>query len=91
MTPPVKQAPLLVVGHYAHDTLVASDGSVARALGGSVAYVAAIWEALGAPYAVVGKAGRDFRYANALTRPPVLATEAKTTHCVDDYSSGARV
>ncbi len=80
--------PILVAGHYCHDTLIGND-SIHRTLGGSAAYVSAILEALGEPHAVVAKVGPDFLYAHEVTRQPIVAA-GRTTAFVDDYRGPKR-
>jgi 1D-myo-inositol 3-kinase len=74
---------ILVVGHYCHDTLIGNAGT-RRALGGSAAYASAILDALGEPHEVVAKVGRDFLYAQDVSRKP-LVVGGRTTTFVDDY------
>jgi 1D-myo-inositol 3-kinase len=81
---------IVVVGHYAHDSLVSSSGQLDE-LGGSAAYVSAVLDALGIDYAVVGAAGPDFRYAGRVRHPPRIAPSARTTAFIDDYRSGERI
>ena len=80
---------ILIAGHYCHDVLVSNAGEH-RALGGSAAYASAVFEALGEPYEVAAKVGADFRYLDAVAKPPRIAG-ARTTSFIDDYRSGERV
>jgi 1D-myo-inositol 3-kinase len=79
---------ILVVGHYCHDTLV-RNASVHHVLGGSSAYASAILDALGEAHEVVAKVGDDFRYAQEVSRKP-LVVPGRTTAFVDDYRGSVR-
>jgi 1D-myo-inositol 3-kinase len=80
--------PLLVVGHYCHDTILGNAGTH-RALGGSAAYVSAVLDALGDPHEVVAKVGADFLYGAEVSRKPRVVP-GRTTAFVDDYRAGER-
>ena len=80
--------PVLVVGHYCHDTLV-RNASVHQVLGGSSAYASAILDALGEPHEVIAKVGADFRYAHQVSRKPAVVP-GRTTAFVDDYRGAVR-
>jgi 1D-myo-inositol 3-kinase len=75
--------PILVAGHYCHDTLIGND-SMHRTLGGSAAYVSAILQSLGETHAVIAKVGPDFLYASQVVHPPIVVA-GRTTAFVDDY------
>ena len=80
--------PILVVGHYCHDTLV-RNASVHQVLGGSSAYASAILAALGEAHEVVAKVGDDFRYAHEVSRKPAVVP-GRTTAFVDAYRGAVR-
>ena len=80
--------PILVAGHYCHDTLI-GNASTHRTLGGSSAYVSAILDALGESHEVVAKVGADFLYSAEVRRAPIVAP-GRTTAFVDDYRGGQR-
>ncbi|KAI9144170.1 Ribokinase-like protein [Paraphysoderma sedebokerense] len=83
-----KDAPLLVVGHYSHDSLILQDGTTVSALGGSVGFISTILSALSIPCRVVSKVGKDFDYHDR-TKPkylqPLVVSDQHTTHFVSDF------
>jgi 1D-myo-inositol 3-kinase len=82
---------VLLVGHYCHDTIIGTDGSVRLLLGGATAHAAAVLAPLGADFRVVAKVGEDFRYHEAVARPPLVVKNAPTTAFVDDYRGVDRI
>ena len=81
----------LVVGHYCHDTLLLSDQTRSETLGGSAAYISAVWSSLGFPFQVVSKVGEDFKYLSRVAQPAQVVTGTKTTHFIGDFTRGERV
>src|SRR2546430_11367838 len=88
-SPPGRE--ILLVGHYCHDTIIASDGTVRLLLGGAAAHASAVLAPLGADFRVVAKVGNDFRYGEAVARPPLVVNGAPTTAFVDDYRGADRI
>lgn len=74
---------ILLAGNYCHDLIIGADARETRALGGSVAYAAAILDAFGEPFAVASKVGADFCYASELSHPPRVVAAPTTTFVVD--------
>jgi 1D-myo-inositol 3-kinase len=79
----------LVAGNYCHDTLVRQDGSY-EVLGGSSSYISAVFRGLEVRHQVVAKAGPDFRYEAQVRHAPRIVPGTRTTHFVDDFTSGVR-
>ena len=87
MNPPAP-VPILIAGHYCHDTIVGKAGRH-EVLGGSAAYSSAVLGALGVSCSVVAKVGADFRYRRQVAGAPIVEGP-RTTSFVDDYSAGER-
>lgn len=81
---------VLVVGNYCHDILVWPDRTV-ETLGGSSAYISAIFARLKLNFSVTAKVGEDFLYPSKVSRAPIVVKGYPTTHFVDDYTDGPRV
>jgi 1D-myo-inositol 3-kinase len=82
--------PVLIAGHYCHDTLYLADGTCSAALGGSVSYISSVLSALKLKYQVVSKVGSDFAYFSKILDSPQVIPAARTTHFVADFSQGER-
>ncbi|CAM6112561.1 unnamed protein product [Calypogeia fissa] len=80
--------PVLVVGHYCHDRITLPGGSRVDALGGSVSYIANIFEALGMEAEIVSKVGPDFVYSAQLSHVPKVVESKLTTEFFADFTSG---
>ncbi|MCO5581742.1 hypothetical protein L7F22_035631 [Adiantum nelumboides] len=79
--------PVLLVGHCCHDSIRTPAGAVFEALGGSVAYISIILDALRIPLHLISKVGSDFAYASLLLpRLPSLSLCASTTQFFADFT-----
>ena len=87
----MRETPVLVVGHYCHDTLIHANGSRSEALGGSAAYISSVLSALDRNFSVVSKVGSDFAYASQVIHPPRVIPFFKTTQFIADFTRGERV
>ena len=85
-----EQTEFLVVGHFAHDTVVSDAGETHHTLGGPPAYISSILEPLVADYSVIAKVGRDFRYLRNVHKAPIVISDCSTTAFVNDYSHSER-
>ncbi|PCI39930.1 MAG: carbohydrate kinase [Elusimicrobia bacterium] len=83
-------ADILVVGNYCHDTIYTRRGTH-RWAGGSSLYIGAVLTSLDAEFDVVAHVGADFAYEGAVTKPARVIEGRRTTACIDDYRSGARL
>ncbi len=87
----VAHCPVLIVGHYSHDTLIHSNGFQSAVLGGSSAYIASVFSSLKIPCHVVAKVGSDFRYLSQVLHPPQVISGSLTTQFRADFREGERV
>ena len=81
---------VLVVGHYSHDILSSERYGNRHSLGGSAAYISAVFAPLDVAYAVVSKTGRDFKYFDQVEQAPLVCDSASTTTFVNSYHDGVR-
>lgn len=81
--------PALVVGNYCHDTLIHPFGQY-EVLGGSASYIGAVFSNLGVGFKGVSKVGHDFKYTGQVKTAPLIQPQSKTTHFIDDFTSGTR-
>ncbi|CAI5492032.1 unnamed protein product [Closterium sp. Naga37s-1] len=66
---------VLLVGNLCHDAITLKSGKTVEALGGSVAYISRVLDAVGVTSQSVAKVGSDFKYCDALgpnCRPVVV-------------------
>lgn len=84
------EPPILIVGHYCHDTLIHKNGVRSTALGGSAAYISSVLNALEKKCSVVTKVGPDFVYASQVIYPPQVVPGTKTTQFLADFTKGER-
>ncbi|KAI5068314.1 hypothetical protein GOP47_0016659 [Adiantum capillus-veneris] len=78
---------VLLVGHCCHDSIRTPAGAVFEALGGSVAYISNILDALHIPLQLISKVGSDFAYSSLLLpHPPSFSLSAPTTQFFSDFT-----
>ncbi|XP_076900677.1 inositol 3-kinase-like [Bidens hawaiensis] len=69
----------LIVGNYCHDVLFKDDVVLAHTLGGAVAFISAVLDALTIHSDYISKTGTDFIYTTNITHPPIPSPSHKTT------------
>eukprot|EP00250_Pteridium_aquilinum_P004898 c15079_g1_i1 orf=91-969(+) len=78
---------VLLVGHCCHDSICTPAGVVFEALGGSVAYISNILDALLIPLHLISKVGSDFAYSSLLlSHPPSVSLTSPTTQFFSDFT-----
>jgi 1D-myo-inositol 3-kinase len=82
---------VIIAGHYCHDTLYLANGTRSEALGGSVAYITSILNALDIECSVVSKVGSDFGYLSQISHTPKVVAGFPTTQYISDFTLGERV
>src|SRR5687767_12545348 len=83
--------PILVAGHYCHDTLYLANGTCNEALGGSASYISSVFSSLEVKYQTISKVGPDFSYLSQVLSRPQVVSSHPTTHFIADFSTGERV
>eukprot|EP00897_Mesotaenium_endlicherianum_P005333 jgi/Mesen1/4828/ME000243S04005 len=81
------QPKVLVAGNYCHD-LILREGQSVDLLGGSVAYITAVLDAVGLQSVVTAKVGIDFKYLDVVKHLPLVISGAKTTAFIIDFRQG---